>query len=221
MLSDRAEGAEDEFADGASFASLVAQARQGDKDALDQLIQQCRDYLLLIANQDLDTSLRSKLGASDLVQQTMLAACTNFQQFRGQTEDELTGWLRQILRNDLQNARRHFQQTQQRDARREHRLDDSQLIQPALTDPQHTPGTNAIVNEQMQILQRAMVQLPENYRTVVRLRNWEELPFEKIGETMEISAEAARKLWSRGIARLAEILESAEKSAGESSVFRK
>lgn len=221
MLSDRADGAKGESADEASFASLVARARQGDNHALDQLIQQSRDYLLLIANQDLDSSLRSKLGASDLVQQTMLAACRNFLQFRGQTEEELTGWLRQILRNDLQNARRHFQQTHQRDARREHRLDDSQLIQPPLTDPRHTPGTNALVNEQAQMLDQAMLQLPDNYRIVVRLRNWDELSFDEIGKKMEISSEAARKLWSRGIARLAEVLEAAEKSAGESSDFRK
>lgn len=221
MPSNRVDGPEGESAEEPSFAELVALARQGDSQALSQLIHQCRDYLLLIANQDLDLNLRSKLGASDVVQQAMLAACRNFQQFRGETEDELTGWLRQIVRNDIQNARRHFHQTQQRDARREHRLDDSQLIHPTITDPQHTPRTNALINEQEQLLEQAMLQLPANYQLVIRLRNWDELPFEAIGLQLNISAEASRKIWSRAIAKLAEILEAAESSTGESSFISK
>jgi RNA polymerase sigma-70 factor, ECF subfamily len=216
--SPEVEGAGGE-ADERSFGQLVAAARGGDPEALSLLIHQCRDYLLLIANQDLDQSLRSKLGASDIVQQTLLAAFENFHQFRGQSEDELSGWLKQILRNDISNARRHYQQTQQRDARREHRLDDSQLIQPAIADPLHTPGTNALINEQEQLLERAMLQLPENYRQVIRLRNWEELGFEKIGQQLQISAEAARKIWSRAIARLAGILEAHEASEREDATF--
>ncbi len=221
MARDAANSAGINSADERSFAELVAAARQGDSQALSHLIQACRGYLLLVANQDLDHNLRSKLGASDIVQQTMLAACQNFRQFRGQSEDELTGWLRQILRNDLLNARRHFQQTQQRDAKREHRLDDSQLIQPPLTDPQHTPGTHALVNEQEHLLAQAMLQLPPNYQQVIRLRNWDELAFEAIGQQLGISAEAARKIWSRAIAQLAEILEAAENSVRVSSVLRK
>ena len=185
------------------------------------LIGQCRNYLLLIANQDLGTDLQAKLGASDVVQQAMLSACRNFHQFQGDTEDELTAWLKKILRNDILDARRHFNETQQRDAGREHRLNDSQLIQPQLADPNHTPGTNAVINEQEQMLEQAMFQLPQNYQTVIRLRNWDELPFETIGEQLAISADAARKIWSRAIAKLAEILEAAEATSNASTNFRK
>lgn len=208
-------------APGRSFAELVAAARRNEAGAMNLLITQCRNYLLLIANQDLGTDLQAKLGASDVVQQAMLSACRNFHQFQGDTEDELTAWMKTILRNDILDARRHFHETQQRDAGREHRLNDSQLIQPQLADPHHTPGTNAVINEQEQILEQAMLQLPQNYQTVIRLRNWDELPFETIGEQLSISADAARKIWSRAIAKLAEILEAAEATSNASTNFRK
>lgn len=198
--------------DGRSFAELVTAGRAGDPEAVNCLISRFRSYLLLIANRDLDVSIRSKIGASDVVQQTMLAAYEHFPQFRGNCEEELIAWLKQILRNDLCSTHRHFQQTQQRDARREQPLDDSSRISPPLFDPQYTPGTNALINEQEQLVERAMQELPENYRQVVRLRNWEELSFEQIGGAIQISPEAARKLWSRAITRLAEILETRERS---------
>lgn len=191
---------------GDEFYDLVHAAREGDRDAVSRLIQQCRDYLLLIANQDLDAGLTAKLGASDVVQQTLLAAYENFQQFRGTTREELSGWLRQILKNDLLNARRYFQSARCRDARREHRLDDSQIFQPSLADDHHTPGTDALVQEQERLLAQAMAKLPENYRRVLSMRNWQEMPFAEIGESLGISADAARKTWSRAIERLAELM---------------
>ncbi len=189
-----------------SFRELISAARAGSADAASVLIEQCRDYLLLIAGEDLGQHLNAKLGASDVVQQTLVSAWQNFQQFRGETQEELAGWLRQILKNDLLNAHRYFQTTQRRDARREHRLNDSRLIQPDLVDQGHTPGTDALIHEQEMQLERAMAQLPENYRQVIRLRNWQEMPFSDIGRQLGMSSEAARKIWSRAIERLADLI---------------
>jgi hypothetical protein len=49
---------------------LIRQARGGSAEALGRLLERSRAYLLLIANKGLDADLRSKGGASDLVQQT-------------------------------------------------------------------------------------------------------------------------------------------------------
>ena len=66
-----------------------------------QLVQTCRDYLLLVANRNLDRELQGKLGASDLVQETFVRAQRNFKQFRGSSIEEFLTWLRQILLNHL------------------------------------------------------------------------------------------------------------------------
>ena len=62
-------------------------------------LERCREYLRLLARLQLDPRLHSKLDASDVVQQTLLSAYENRGQFRGKTEAEFLGWLRQILVN--------------------------------------------------------------------------------------------------------------------------
>ena len=56
-----------------------------------------RSYLQLLAETQLQTRLRSKVDAADVVQQTMLQAHQAREQFRGETDAEKAGWLRTIL----------------------------------------------------------------------------------------------------------------------------
>jgi RNA polymerase sigma-70 factor (ECF subfamily) len=207
MTADKS-GVDQSSAGDRSFGELVAAAQSGEVAALHSLLEQCRDYLLLIANEDIDRGLKAKLGASDFVQQTLWAAHQNFHQFRGTSGEEFKGWLRQILRNDLNQARRHFFATARRNVDREHRLDDSQIVQPSIIDAMHTPGTDAMHQEEVRSLETALANLPEDYRQVIRLRNWDELPFAEIGRRMNLSEDAARKLWYRAIVKLQAQLQS-------------
>src|SRR5262245_20956863 len=86
------------------IAHRVQDAREGSSEALGQLLEGCRQYLLLVANQQLDPGLRDKLGPSDLVQETFLDAQQDFRHFHGHTEPELLAWLRRILLNNLADA---------------------------------------------------------------------------------------------------------------------
>jgi RNA polymerase sigma-70 factor (ECF subfamily) len=190
----------------ADFGQLLKAAQSGDGAALEVLIGEYRDYLLLIANEGLDRGLQAKLGASDHVQETLLAAHRHLDQFRGQTPEEFRGWLRQILLNDMHQARRRFFGTGQRDVQREQSIDDS-LAQPVpLVDAQLTPRSDAVAREEARLLEVALGQLPENYRQVIRLRDWDELTFPEVGARMGISEEAARKLWRRAIVKLEGLL---------------
>src|SRR5579863_8278393 len=92
----------------------VVEARGGSVAALGQVLELCRHYLLLVANQELDGELRGKEGASDLVQETFLEAHRDFAQFHGATHAELLAWLRRILLNNLSNFRRRYSETDKR-----------------------------------------------------------------------------------------------------------
>ena len=70
-----------------------------------RLLEGCRQYLLMIANEVIGPELRAKFGASDLVQDTFLEAQRHLDVFRGQTKGELRAWLRRILECRLANIR--------------------------------------------------------------------------------------------------------------------
>src|SRR5271170_7296601 len=87
-------------------AQWLPAARAGSSEALGQVLEACRAYLLLIAQQELDTTLQAKGGASDLVQQTFLEAQRDFAGFKGTTHAALLAWMRQLLLHNLANFRR-------------------------------------------------------------------------------------------------------------------
>src|SRR5438552_8875070 len=88
---------------------LLAAARTGDRTARDRLFADCRNYLSLAARSRVDSWLRAKGDASDLVQQTLLEAHRGFEQFQGATEAEFLAWLRRILERKAPYLVRHYQ----------------------------------------------------------------------------------------------------------------
>ncbi len=184
----------------------LAAARQGSADALGGLLETCRNYLLLIANQQLDAQLRGKVGPSDLVQESFLEAQRDFGRFQGKTEEELLAWLRRILLNNLANISRHYRETEKRQIEREVRITETAGLETGLICPGESPSAALIAGEQDEALHRAFAQLPEPARQVILWRNYERLPFEEIGRRLERSAEAARKLWVRALEQLEELL---------------
>jgi RNA polymerase sigma-70 factor (ECF subfamily) len=190
-------------------AGWVAAARQGSPEAMGKLAEACRGYLLLVANGELSPQLRGKIGASDIVQETLLRAQQGIGEFRGQDEEQLLAWLRRILLNLLGNVHRDYQQTQRRQVAREAPWGnpgpgDAVMPLAAVGD---TPRTAAVAGEEAILLRRALLRLPDEYRRVVVLRNWERLSFDEIGEKLDRSAEAVRKLWSRALCRLEQELD--------------
>ncbi len=63
--------------------ALIAAAQGGSSEALGTLLEQCRDYLLLVAGRELGRDLQGKIGASDLVQETFVRAQEVFGSFHG------------------------------------------------------------------------------------------------------------------------------------------
>ena len=142
------------------------------------------------ANAELGADLRAKIAPSDLVQETYAEAGRDFDSFLGQQTEELRAWLRRILLNNLSNAARSYRNSDKRDITRE-RAFDSEVCLPAHDE---TPSRE-IARDELFIALRASVQgLPEEYRMVIEWRNYSRLSFEEIGQRMNRSADAARKV---------------------------
>lgn len=190
-----------------SFEQLLRKAREGDDEALGQLLQEHRNYLLAMVNSDMESQIRPKVGSSDIVQEALLTAYREFGQFNGETSHELVAWLRQICKHDISDAERSFKRTQKRQISREKPIEPSSKMMIPLPDASATPSTEAMAIEQSNQLNAAMAKLPADYQTVLRLRNWEQLSFEEIGQQMERSAESVRKLWTRAVLKIQQYLE--------------
>jgi RNA polymerase sigma-70 factor (ECF subfamily) len=187
----------------------LAAARTGDQAALGRLLEGYRQYLLLVANQELPDDLRPKAAASDLVQETFLRAHRNFGSFQGDNGDELRAWLRCILVHSLANLERDFRSTGKRELARE--VPEERLfpdgLAGCLASPSHAPSAELAARESDDDLQRALAQLPEAAQQVIEWRNYDVLPFDEIGRRLGKSAEAARKLWHRALGQLGKLLE--------------
>ncbi|MGE0538416.1 MAG: sigma-70 family RNA polymerase sigma factor [Pirellulales bacterium] len=184
---------------------MMLAARDGDVAALEQLWTACRDYLRLAAARELSAELRAKLSPSDIVQETLTAAQQSLVQFRGTTDEELHGWLRRILHNQVTQAHRRFLAAEKRDVRREQSLDGKacQCHDPRLE--QHaTPWRALAADERAVALRTALAKLPEDYRQVIVQRAWERRSFAEIAGELGRSEAAVRKLWLRGLDRLAQ-----------------
>ncbi len=96
---------------------LIPEADSGIPSAVDdpdRMLDGCRQYLLMIANEVIGPELQAKLGASDLVQDTFVEAQRHLAGFRGSSKAELRAWLRKILECRLSNLRRSFLATEKR-----------------------------------------------------------------------------------------------------------
>ena len=167
-------------------------------------VEAARGWLQLLAVRQLPAELRTKVAPSDLVQKTMLEAWLDSPRFEGTTPEELYGWLRRILRNNVHDCIRQFRDCRGRDVRVERPLDD---LDPRERDDasllgDHRPELSAIRAEEDSALGLALAKLPETHRTVVRLRCWDKLEWDDIGRRVGRSGGAARKIWGRSIVRL-------------------
>jgi RNA polymerase sigma-70 factor (ECF subfamily) len=186
------------------MGDLLAEARAGCAEAVGRLLEPCRDYLLLIAGQELDADLRAKGGASDLVQETFLEAFRDFAQFRGSSEAELRGWLRRLLLNNLANFTRRFRDADKRCVEREVPLqgdDSSRDLREGIATDAPTPSEEAAEQERALAVERVLARLPEDYRQVLLWRYREGLSFEEMARRLGRSENAARKLWARALER--------------------
>jgi len=197
-------------ADKPDVSALIKEARAGDPAARDRLFELCRGYLGFIARSQVETWLRVKVDASDLVQQTMLEAHRDFDRFQGGSEGEWLAWLRKILSHNAADFVRHYRGTAKREARREVRFRDpadsraSGAPEPAA--PIATPSQEFLQFENELRVTAAMGLLPPDYQEVILLRNLQRLPFNEVAKRMERSRPAVQMLWMRAIKKLQEVM---------------
>jgi RNA polymerase sigma-70 factor (ECF subfamily) len=193
--------AQDVAATGDDWTTLIEAAHRGDDAALGEICERLRDYLLLTAGQGLGSELRPKVGASDIVQQSLLEAQQGFHRFSGASRDDLRAWLLKILEHNLIDSARRYRRTQQRDYSREVSIDEGDK-QREIPGPQKTGSSEYCRRETGEQLLRAIEELPQRQQQIIELRHRHGLGYAEIAKQLHVSEEAARKIWSRAVESL-------------------
>jgi len=186
------------------FEVRMAAAHEGSLSAIGSIFEECRNYLLLIANRQLGQSIQAKIGASDLVQETFLQAQQIFDRFDGGSRRELSAWLAQILEYKLALAQRRLLRTEKRDARREQPLQSTvaDLVRNARLPECPQPDQAAAHVDEVERLKTALDRLPADYQLAIELRSLQQQSFAELGRILDRSPDAARMTWARALLRL-------------------
>ena len=182
----------------AESSMLLREARGGSNEALGTLFELCGEKLLALIRIRLGPTLRREVESQDLLQQTLLKAFRKIEQFEGSGRDSLMGWLATIAWNEIRDQADYYQRL-----RRDARLRQTWVsgFDPAARQL-HTEVSRIALNEETRLLVAAMDRLTESHREVIVLRRFEELSFREIGQRLDRTPEAARKLFARAMSTL-------------------
>jgi len=189
---------------------LLARARDGDEDALAELLRLHTDRLLESVRAELGERVRQRLESQDVMQQVYLDALRNIDAFREMGEDSFFRWLRRIAVNRICDVdRRAFKTLKRGGEVRAGDLgrDESMLrLFDMLGASATSPSMAANAAERVRRLRAALEQLSEDHREVIQLRYINQLNVAETAAKMDRSERAVRSLCVRALIRLRELL---------------
>ncbi len=196
-------------------STMIHSVRQGDPGQMGPLLNLYRNYLAILATTQISERLRRRVSPSDIVQETMLSAYRDFEQFRGSTEREFLGWLRKVLLNTIHRAVEVHLRAKRRDVRREVSLEQlggqfdrsATNFLMAFVDDGPSPSAAAREHEASVAMADQLAKLPAHYREVIILRNLQGLSFDDVAQRMNRTSGAVRMLWLRAIDRFRQVYE--------------
>ncbi len=166
-----------------------------------QLLEQYRPLLSLqLRRMHVGPRLNRRFDSSDIVQETMLQAHLQWQQFHGTTEEEFLRWLQRILKNKLIDRIR-MERSEKRDPAREEYLNEAvehslTWVERQLSDPNTSPSQQAMRRETLLRLAAVVEQLPSDQREVFVQRDLMDCPIAEIATRLEKTEKAvAGLLW--------------------------
>lgn len=189
-------------------AKLLQSMSQGDAVAMDQLLERnlpgLRAYIRLNAGQ----LVRAKESCSDLVQSVCREVLQDAEAFEYQGEAAFRQWLYTAALRKVMDKHRFYKQ-KKRDAAKEVAAGTESSPGEVLDayGGFYTPSHDAAVKEELERVEKAFDELPEDYRKVITLSRIVGLPHKEIAEQMGKTEVATRHLLARAMARLSSIMD--------------
>lgn len=159
-----------------SDEQLVELAVSSDQEAFGEIVKRWERKIFalcfgMLARED---------EARDAAQETFIAAYRNLSRFRG--EARVSSWLHRIAVNQCLTTKRRAK------TRSEDFLDDDKheeeryFVAPERTSPSRTTEAN----ERLTLVRQAVTSLPTELRQVIVMREFEDMTFQEISDTLEV-----------------------------------
>jgi RNA polymerase sigma-70 factor (ECF subfamily) len=188
---------------------LVTLAKQGNKTAAEKLFSVYGDRVRRIVRLRMGKQLRQRMESTDLVQEVLLSAWRDMDNFELRSDGDLLRWLAKITERRINDNFRKIY-ADKRDARREVQYAGSSKtlssdgIGPLPKAMQTTtPSVLVARSEDLDRLERAMTELKPEYRQVILLTKIDGLSYGQAGKELKRSPDAVRMLLSRAMSELA------------------
>ncbi len=199
--------------DATNTQELLAQAKNGDADAVDRLLAKHREPIRRMIDLRLDPAIVQRLDASDVVQEVLIEANRRLQDYLKAPAMPFHLWLRHIAKDHLIDAHRRHHQAQKRGVDREQAIhrpawsERSSLdLAGQLLDQDLTPASAAIQEEMQQRLREAIGQLDEDDRDVILMRHYEMLANQEVAASLGLTEAAASMRYLRAVRKLRDLL---------------
>lgn len=178
---------------------LISQVQRGRTDLFYELVRpyERRVYAAALA------ILRNDADAEDTVQEAMLKALANLQQFRA--ESRFSTWLIQITVNEALMRRRR-ERTRMTQAIEDNRDEEGEYTPRDFADWREIPSEALERKEVRQKLAEALASLDQKYREVFVLRDMEQLNIQETAEALGISVASVKTRLLRARLMLRDLL---------------
>lgn len=134
--------------------------------------------------------------AKDAAQETFIAAFRNLSGFRG--DAKVSSWLHRIAVNQCLTTMRR------KKSRSESYLgdEDESAAKVFIAPPNKMPSRTAEQKERMAIVRQAVNSLPPDLRQIIVMKEFEEMTFQQISETLEIPLSTVKSRLYTGLKQL-------------------
>ncbi len=189
---------------------LLREARAGDAEAVNRLLERHRQSLRRMVEGRLDPKLKQRVDASDIVQDVLLEANQRLDAFAQDPGVPFGQWLRQLARDRIIDMHRRHRAATGRSVDREQPLEADQSADSGaarqVEDPERTPFAEATWHEVQKNFHEALETLDAQDRDLILLRHFEHMSNEDVAGVLDITPAAASMRHLRALRRFGQQL---------------
>lgn len=187
--------------------NLVEAAQKGDRQAEEDLFRRYLPRVRQIVSLRLGYRLRDFAAFEDHVQEALLKAFQNLDQFEHRTEGTFRNWISRCVANSMNDTFRR-QNAQRRGGgkvRVASAYESEDMTQTLFRGNDPTPSAILRGKELLEKIEASLLELKEHHREVIILRRFCEMSYDEVARSMGFGDETTvRKVFSRAMKKLRE-----------------